>query len=74
MLVPEAAMDEHDGTVSGQHHVGAARQVAAVKPEAEAGGVQCTPYAQLGRGVAFADGAHTAAAFVSAHAAPDRAR
>lgn len=62
MAVPEAAVDEYRRPETGEHHIRAARQVAAVQPEAEAPGVQPAAQDQLRFRVLAANAAHVESA------------
>lgn len=62
MLMPEAAMDEHDLPLPGEHDVRSAGQVAAMQTEAVAKAVGNAPHRHLRRGVLAAYPRHQSAA------------
>lgn len=51
MSVPEASVNEHDGSVLWEHHVWLAWQTGPAQAEPEAPRVQCTAYQHLQLGV-----------------------
>jgi hypothetical protein len=60
--VPETAMHEKAYPSAGKDHIGLARKVPAVNPEAQAGAVQKTPDGEFRRRVPAADTRHVLAA------------
>lgn len=61
VLVPEAAVDEHDPPQAREHEVRRTGQVGAVQAEAVAETVGGAPHAHLGFGTGLADAAHVVA-------------
>lgn len=58
MPVPEASVNEDDGTTRRKHQIGAAGQIFAVKAEAEAMRMQAASYQELRLGVFGTDASH----------------
>ena len=67
VAVPETAMHEQDGMVSGEDQIRAARQTFAVQPESEATGVEFATEEKFGLRIPAADAGHHARTHLRRH-------
>ena len=63
VLMPEATVDENNGTVFRQHQVGSARQIAAMDTESVSKPVDEASHGDFGTGIPSFDAGHDGAAF-----------